>query len=167
MPNINTYKRSDPNFKHKNRNVTVILTRKYRENADEKAPVFWRITFNRKLKHYFSGFEFSENEWDEFVNRDLRKYKTIKQTLQRYLNLTLKPAIDKLVETNDFSFEALDNLLNNSTNISVNEAFLNRIESLEKSFNIGNATIYKTTFNALLTISLYRYQAYRCNRYRA
>lgn len=159
MPNINTYKRSDPNFKHKNRNVTVILTRKYRENADEKAPVFWRITFNRKLKHYFSGFEFSENEWDEFVNRDLRKYKTIKQTLQRYLNLTLKPAIDKLVEANDFSFEALDNLLNNSTNISVNEAFLNRIESLEKSFNIGNATIYKTTFNALQ-----RFKCYKCIR---
>ena len=44
MPNISTYKRSAPNFKHKNRNVTVILTRKYRENADEKAPVFWRIT---------------------------------------------------------------------------------------------------------------------------
>lgn len=130
MSNI---KRSDQNFKYKNRNVSVILTRKYRENTEEKAPVFWRITFNRKLKHYFSGFEFTDIEWDEFVNRDLRKHKIIKQTLHRFLNLTLTNYIEKLIETNDFSFEALDALLKNHTTISVNEAFEKKIESLEST----------------------------------
>ncbi|MDK2978829.1 MAG: hypothetical protein PWP52_1543 [Bacteroidales bacterium] len=30
----------------------VILTRKYRENSEEVAPVFWRVTFNRKVENY-------------------------------------------------------------------------------------------------------------------
>lgn len=153
MSNI---KRSDQNFKYKNRNVSVILTRKYRENTEEKAPVFWRITFNRKLKHYFSGFEFTDIEWDEFVNRDLRKHKIIKQTLHRFLNLTLTNYIEKLIETNDFSFEALDALLKNHTTISVNEAFERKIESLDMEYSIGNATIYRTTQNALKRFKYYQ-----------
>ena len=31
---------SNPNFKYKNRNISVILTRKYRENSEEVAPAF-------------------------------------------------------------------------------------------------------------------------------
>ena len=156
MLGMSNIKRSDQNFKYKNRNVSVILTRKYRENTEEKAPVFWRITFNRKLKHYFSGFEFTDIEWDEFVNRDLRKHKIIKQTLHRFLNLTLTNYIEKLIETNDFSFEALDALLKNHTTISVNEAFEKKIESLEMEYSIGNATIYRTTQNALKRFKYYQ-----------
>jgi integrase len=156
MLGMSIIKRSDQNFKYKNRNVSVILTRKYRENTEEKAPVFWRITFNRKLKHYFSGFEFTDIEWDEFVNRDLRKHKVIKQTLHRFLNLTLTNYIEKLIETNDFSFEALDALLKNHTTISVNEAFEKKIESLEMEYSIGNATIYRTTQNALKRFKYYQ-----------
>lgn len=153
---MNANKRSNPDFKYQNRNITVILTRKYRENSEEKAPVFWRITFNRKLKHYFSGFEFTENEWDEFVHRELRKHKEIKRTLESFLNHTLKPAIDKLAESNDFSFEALDAILNNRTTVSVNEAFEKKIESLEMEYSIGNATIYRTTQNALKRFKYYQ-----------
>jgi len=156
MLGMSNIKRSDQNFKYKNRNVSVILTRKYRENTEEKAPVFWRITFNRKLKHYFSGFEFTDIEWDEFVNRDLRKHKIIKQTLHRFLNLTLTNYIEKLIETNDFSFEALDALLKNHTTISVNEAFERKIESLDMEYSIGNATIYRTTQNALKRFKYYQ-----------
>lgn len=156
MLGMSNIKRSDQNFKYKNRNVSVILTRKYRENTEEKAPVFWRITFNRKLKHYFSGFEFTDIEWDEFVNRDLRKHKIIKQTLHRFLNLTLTNYIEKLIETNDFSFEALDALLKNHTTISVNEAFEKKIESLEMEYSIGNASIYRTTLNALKRFKYYQ-----------
>jgi integrase len=156
MLGMSIIKRSDQNFKYKNRNVCVILTRKYRENTEEKAPVFWRITFNRKFKHYFSGFEFTEIEWDEFVNRDLRKHKVIKQTLHRFLNLTLTNYIEKLNETNDFSFEALDALLKNHTTIGVNEAFEKKIESLEMEYSIGNASIYRTTLNALKRFKYYQ-----------
>jgi len=129
MSNKGQCTRSNSNFKYKNRNISVILTRKYRENSEEVAPVFWRVTFNRKLKHYFSGFEFSETEWNDFVNRDLRKHISIKQTLDRFLTYTLKPYIDNLVEKNNFSFDALDNLLIrslNSTN-TLNDAFEKRI----------------------------------------
>jgi integrase len=158
MSNKGQCTRSNPNFKYKNRNISVILTRKYRENSEEVAPAFWRVTYNRKLKHYFSGFEFSETEWNDFVNRDLRKHKSIKQTLDRFLTFTLKPYIDDLVEKNNFSFDALDNLLIralNSTN-TLNDAFENRIESLKKNYKIGNASIYTSSYNALMRFKHYK-----------
>lgn len=129
--------------------------RKYRKADDEMAHTYWRITYNRKHKYYSSGFMFSENDWDDFVKRDLRKHKETKNTLQRFLIQTLKPAIDKLAEANDFSFEALDALLSKQTIISVNEAFEKKIESLEMDYNIGNASIYRTTFNALKRFKYY------------
>ncbi len=138
-------------FKYKNRNVSVILTRKYRKVSDEVAPVFWRITYNRKLKHIFTGFEFSSDDWDDFVNRDLRKHSDCKQTLDRYLRLTLIPAIDSLAEKNNFSFDALDMLINNSPDsIGLNEAFNQKIELLESEYRIGSAGVYKATIKALM-----------------
>ena len=35
-------------FDYSNRDVTVTLTRKVRNKGDEIAPIFWRITYNRK-----------------------------------------------------------------------------------------------------------------------
>jgi integrase len=64
--------------------------------------------------------------------------------------------IEKLIETNDFSFEALDALLKNHTTISVNEAFERKIESLDMEYSIGNATIYRTTQNALKRFKYYQ-----------
>ncbi len=156
MSSYNRSFRKNSIFGYKNRNISATLTRKYRYDKNEVAPIFWRITFNRKFKHYFSGFEFSKDEWDEFIDRDLRKHKTIKSTLEHYLSLTLKPAIDELVESNSFSFEALENLLNNPQKISVNEAFQAKIDSLEKEFKIGNASIYKNSINALMRFKHYK-----------
>jgi integrase/recombinase XerD len=68
-------------FKYKNRNISVTLMRKYRKRDDESGPSFWRVTSNRKHKYYFSGFEFTESDWNIFVNRDLKIHRTIKQTL--------------------------------------------------------------------------------------
>ncbi|WP_436418188.1 phage integrase SAM-like domain-containing protein [Petrimonas sulfuriphila] len=156
MPSSDNYLSTHPVFKYKNRNISVSLVRKYRYDIEEVAPIFWRITYNRKLKVYFSGFEFSRNEWDEFVNRDLRKHAGTKQTLLRFLSLTLKPAIDTLAETNDFSFAALDNLLTDQPTSTVNEAFQKKIVSLENEYKIGNASIYRTTLNALMRFKHYK-----------
>lgn len=145
-------------FKYKNRNISVTLMRKYRKRDDESGPSFWRVTSNRKHKYYFSGFEFTESDWDIFVNRDIRKHKTVKQTLERYLTYTLKPAIDSLVENNDFSFDALDNLLigTSNQNITLNDAFEFRILSLNNDYKIGNASIYVSTYNALMRFKHYK-----------
>lgn len=156
MPNSDNYLSNHPIFKYKNRNISVSLVRKYRYDIEEVAPIFWRITHNRKLKVYFSGFEFSKKEWDEFVNRDLRKHAGTKQTLLRFLTLTLKPAIDTLAETNDFSFAGLDNLLTDQPTSTVNEAFQKKIVSLENEYKIGNASIYRTTLNALMRFKHYK-----------
>lgn len=144
-------------YKYKNRNISVQLTRKYRKTSDEVAPVFWRITFNRKLKHIFTGFEFSSDDWDDFVNRDLRKHSDCKQTLDRYLRLTLIPAIDGLAEKNSFSFDALDKLINNSPDsIGLNEAFDQKIALLESEYRIGSAGVYKATIKALMRYKYFR-----------
>ena len=144
-------------YKYKNRNISVKLTRKYRKTSDEVAPVFWRITFNRKLKHIFTGFEFSSDDWDDFVNRDLRKHSDCKQTLDRYLRLTLIPAIDGLAEKNSFSFDALDKLINNSPDsIGLNEAFDQKIALLESEYRIGSAGVYKATIKALMRYKYFR-----------
>ena len=156
MAHINDYPKSTTIFPYKNRNIGVSLMRKYRNADDAMAHTYWRITFNRKHKYYSSGFMFSKNDWDDFVNRDLRKHKEIKLTLHRYLNFTLKPAIDKLAEANEFSFEAFDVILNNLTSVSVNEAFERKIESLEMEYSIGNASIYRTTQNALKRFKYYQ-----------
>lgn len=146
--------RSD--LKYKNRNISVALTRKYRNKDDETAPIFWRITFNRKMKHISTGFELSSDEWKDFVERDLKKHKSIKQTLKGYLRLTLIPEIDKLAETNSFSFEALNNSIINTGKTSVNNAFHVTIENLGIDNKVGTESIYKSTLKALMKFKHYK-----------
>ncbi len=154
-------------FGYKNRNISVTLTRKYRYDINEIAPVFWRITFERKFKHYSTGFEFSKEDWDDVINKELRKHKNFKDTARGFLDKTLRPLIDELAENNSFSFEALEDRLKGDENekenettdevISVNDAFKAKITSLEEDNKIGNASIYITTFNALMRFKHYKY----------
>lgn len=143
-------------FKYKNRDVSVTLMRKERNKGDNLAPAFWRITCNRKHKYYPSGFSFSLPDWDDFVNRDLHKDKEIKMTLENYRDKTLKTIINSLVEENNFSFETLDHKLGKSDILTVNDAFRAKITDLNKDFKVGNATIYRTTLNALIRFQFYR-----------
>ncbi len=140
-------------LRYKYRDVSIALARKYRNKEDDICPAFWRITYNRKHKYYSSGFSFSANDWDDFVNRDLQKHKDIKYTLQKYLDNTLKPIVNNLVENNQFSFDALNQRLAKSDITSVNEAFRNKIEVLIAKNRIGNSTIYKTVLNSLENFS--------------
>lgn len=86
----------------------------------------------------------------------LTKHRKYKETLQSFFDITLRPVIDELAVNNSFSFEALDAILNNRTTISINEAFEKRIESLAMEYKIGNATIYRTTLNALKRYKYYQ-----------
>jgi integrase/recombinase XerD len=100
--------------------------------------------------------KFDEKEWDDFLNRKMQKHRKFKETLQSFFEITLRPVIDELAVNNSFSFEALDALLNNRTTVSVNEAFEKKIESLEMEYSIGNASIYRTTLNALKRFKYYQ-----------
>jgi len=136
-------------FRYRNRDVSIALMRKERSKGENLSPVFWRITYNRVRKYYSSGFEFTSDDWNDFVNRSLQKHKDTKTTLQHYFEKTLRPAIDKLVEEDKFSFEALNYKLSKSDILTVNDAFRNKINRLIKDDHIGNSTIYKTVLNSL------------------
>jgi len=136
-------------FDYENRDVTLTLTRKLRNKNDETAPVFWRVTYNRKLKHLKTGLTFGESEWSDFLNRSLLKHKDTKTTLTKYRRNVLIPAIDSLVENNSFSFEALDAELGRANITNLNEAFGARISELFKEDRIKYGESLKSTLNSL------------------
>lgn len=113
------------------------------------SPIYWRVTHKRKQVYFFAGFSFTEKDWSDFVNRNILKHKSDKQTLQNYFDKTLRPIIDKLAEIGNFSFDALNNALGKSDITNVNDAFQSKIDMLVKANRIGNSTIYKTVKNSL------------------
>ncbi|ULB33717.1 MULTISPECIES: S8 family peptidase [Proteiniphilum] len=83
-------------FDYQNRNVSVTLTRKVRNKGDEFAPAFWRITYNRKLKHYTSGFTFMADDWDDFVNTGIAPQTTM---LSISHSLAVSPTLSSYLAT--------------------------------------------------------------------
>lgn len=142
-------------FDYSNRDVSVTLIRKVRNKGDEIAPIFWRVTYNRKRKYLKTGFSFSESEWKEFLNRKLLKHKDEKDTLNNYFDNVLRKAIDKLVESGSFSLEALSLELDKGDTKSVNDAFKAKIKEMERKHSIGGAEVYKGTYKALLAFKNY------------
>jgi len=143
-------------YSYSNRDVTVNLTRKVRNINDEVAPIFWRITYNRKHKFLKTGFSFTLEEWDDFLNRNLLKHKDTKNTLDKYFDNVLKKAINTLVENGNFSFESLLMALNKGDLKSVNDAFKAKIKEMEKKHAVGGADVYKGTYKALLAFKNYK-----------
>lgn len=140
-------------FDYSNRDVTVTLMRKEREKGDDVAPIFWRITYNRKRKYLKTGFTFTVNDWDDFLTRKLQKHKDIKDTLRNYRDITLIPAISDLVEKNSFSFDGLDAKLGRAGITSLNEAFRKRISDLFVEDRVKYAESLESTLKSLESYS--------------
>ena len=144
---------------YRNNGIGVKLIRKKvtRDDLNERR-IYWQITYKRKSVLYFTGNTFTEEEWDDIVQKQLRKHKNIKDTFQKYFDKTLRPVIDNFAENNSFTFEALETTLMGESNqtISVNKAFQNKIDQLKNEYKIGNASIYKTTYNALMRFKHYK-----------
>lgn len=137
-------------FKGKRSGVNFALVLKARNNKDDVLiPAFWRITYERKLKYIVTGYKFSKTDWDVFCARDLQKHKDIKSTLKKYLENVLRPAIDKLVETGCFSFDALNKELGKSDIVTVNDAFRAKISELEAEGRINYSESFKYTLASL------------------
>jgi len=144
---------------YRNNGIGVKLIRKKttKEDLNERR-IYWQITYNRKSVLYFTGSSFTAQEWDDLIHKQLRKHKETKETLQNFFDKTLRPLIDEFAENNSFSFEAFDNKLmgGGEHTITVNEAFQNKIDLLENEYKIGNASIYRTTLNALMRFEHYK-----------
>lgn len=144
------------NFDYSNGYVTATLTRKVRNKGDEVAPVFWRVTYNRRHKLLKTGLSFSEEEWNDFLNRNLFKHKDKKDTLKKYFDNILKKAINALVENGDFSFDGLSMALNKGDLKSVNDAFRAKIKEMERRYAVGGTDVYRGTYKALLAFVNYK-----------
>ncbi len=136
-------------FDYSNRDVTVTLTRKVRNKGDEIAPIFWRITYNRKHKYLKTGFSFTVKEWKEFLERDTLKFKDIKSTLKNYRKKTLIVVVDQLVENDSFSLEAFDNKLGRAGITNLNEAFRERIKQLYNEDRVKYAESLESTLKSV------------------
>lgn len=136
-------------FDYSNRDVTVALIRKVRNVGDEIAPIYWRITYNRRHRYIKAGFSFSVSDWDDFLNPKKRKYTDIKTTLRKYREKTLIPVINDLVEKNSFSLDGLDAKLGRAGVTSLNEAFRRRISDLFSEDRIKYAESLESTLRSV------------------
>lgn len=140
-----------------NNGVKVALIRKPKSKGDKsESPIYWRVSYQRKQKYFFTGFKFDADEWEDFLNRNLLKHKDIKSTLDGFFEGVLKKAVDSLVETGHFSFDALTAQLNRGDRKSVNDAFNSKIKELEKKHSVGGAEVYKGTYKAILVFKNYK-----------
>jgi integrase len=143
---------------YRNNGIGIKLIRKKvtKEDHEERA-IYWQITYKRKSVLYFTGRYFTAGEWDDILNKQLRKHNSIKETFQGYFDNTLRPLIDEFAINNTFTFEALNlKLTRGADYLSVNNAFQKRIDSLKADYKIGNASIYQSTYNALMRFKHYK-----------
>lgn len=144
-------------MKYNNNGVKVALTRKVEKGEKTaEASIYWRVTYQRKQKYYFTGLSYNLTDWEEFTTKDLWKHKDTKKTLVNYFDNVLKKAIDRLMEDDSFTLDALDRELKGGDRESVNDAFKAKIAELEEGNATGNASIYRTALNSLLIFAGYR-----------
>ncbi len=136
-------------FDYSNMDVTVALIHKVRNTGDEIAPIYWRITHNRRHRYIKTGFSFTVNEWSDFLDPDKRKYKDIKDTLRKYREKTLIPVINDLLENNSFSLDGLDAKLGRAGITNLNEAFRKRISDLFSEDRVKYGESLESTLNSL------------------
>lgn len=133
--------------------VKISLVRKIKNGRNKnEQPIYWRVTFLRKQSYYFTGLKYDDQEWDAFLNRNLKKHAKTKALLDKYFYSTIKPIIDDLASNNQFTLAAFNSrFLNTDTQeITVNQAFKNKTDYLESEFRLGSAGVYKATIKALM-----------------
>ena len=145
--------------------VSAYLTRDVRKkDPSAECALKWCVTYRRKQSYYQTGISLGPKEWKLFCDAEERDFdlktkeanrlKEVKDDLTEYFEETLKPLIKEL--SDNFSFDALNTELFKGSRDSVNDAFDSKIELLTADNSIGNAAIYRTTYNALLKFKHYK-----------
>ncbi len=116
---------------YRNNGIGLKLIRKKTTKEDsEERRIYWQITYKRRSVLYYTGSSFTEAEWDDILNKNLRKHKLVKEGYQNFFDYTIRPIIDDLAEHNNFSFDEFESKLSGkgSHKISVNEAFQQKLD---------------------------------------
>lgn len=109
----------------------------------------WRITVKGKQKYYKTGERFSIDEYEILKTSRSENLRNARKRLETYFNEVIIPSIDDANKSGVFSWERFNSLLGRSDIITVNDAFDTKIKDLRDNNDIGNASIYSNTYNAL------------------
>lgn len=120
-----------------------------RIHKDNKYPIKIRVTFKRERKYYPTGKSLSMDEWSILSTSKKAIMLEIRAAVENTYNI-IRGTVDKLINDDDFTFQALNNRLGYGLYESIEPAFHKKIEMLQHTEKYGNAQIYKNALSSLL-----------------
>jgi len=104
-------------------------------------PVKYRITYQRKSVYYPSGFDMTEKDWEALPGTRKEELKELRKYIIDGFEV-IKDHVNKLIEADTFTLEALNTRMKKGSKTSLLDAFDSRIEELRGKGQIGTATHY-------------------------
>jgi integrase len=151
--------------KFSNREVflsTILDTRRPKQDGTRKSkktdtgqpkkpgifPVKYRITYQRKSVYYPSGFDLTEKDWAAMPGTRKEELKELRTYILNGFEL-IKDHVNKLIEADTFSLDALNTRIKKGSKTSLLDAFDSKISDLKKNNQIGTATYYQCAKNCI------------------
>lgn len=135
--------------KYSNAGVTVdIYHDTRRERADGRYPLKVRVTYARQRADYPTGKYFTEKELAVCKNSKSREATETRKDIGNYFS-HISDVVKELVNAGEFSFDRLNVQLKGAGANTLNEAFRQKIEELERRGNIGNMDNYQCVLNCI------------------
>jgi len=106
-----------------------------RETKKGGYPVRIKVTFKGIRRHYPTGESLSEIEWKSLASSKTRSHKTAKEHIENTFNI-VKANVELLTKENQFTFEALDTLMDRGERNTLNEFIDYKIEYFK---NLGHS----------------------------
>ncbi|MFO7657470.1 MAG: site-specific integrase [Bacteroidales bacterium] len=133
-------------FSHGEITGAVILdTRREKNRSQEKKenlyPIRYRVIFQRKASYYKSGYDASLDEWINLPNSKKGESKEKRKLLKSGFDI-IENHVKEIKDV--FSFDALNRRLGRGKMELVSSAFDARINELNKSGQVGTASIYNS-----------------------
>lgn len=144
--------------------IKIVLREKI--TKDGNFPVVLRIIKNRKSKLISLGFECLKKDWDE-ANSQFKKshsnYITRNRILLKHRDRALQIIDGFLMEDIDFTLNQFEEKFRGvkSSNITVSEFWLEKIQDLNLAGRTGNARAYKDVYNSFFKYSINKNLVFR------
>ncbi len=138
-------------FDYPGSGVSVYLMRDTRrKNVADACPLKWGVRYENERIYLPAEASLCGDDWADFIRQRKQVFKDLRITLENQYKREIDPHIKDLTDAGCFSFDTLRERLDAGDRHSLNDAFTYKINQLISSGNIGNATVYKTTYNNIL-----------------
>jgi integrase len=136
-------------FKYSKDGVSILTVQDTRkEKKSGLFPVKIQVVCNRVQQYYSTGKELSIEDWHVMPNTKSTKLIAVRSDIKNSFE-KVQRAVHKLVEDENFSFEALNLLLGKCTSETLNVAFENKINELLENKQIGSHIYYKDVLHSI------------------